>query len=203
MAIGIITAIAIAVLLFSGPAGASTKYGKRRLRRSFGPEYDLVAQEYGDTRAADRELRRRRRLHRTLRLEKINLDDQEYYAASWERVQGGFLDNPIHALKSADELVGYLLDARGYPDDHDRKQLSLLSVKHAGALVGYREAKSTLLRAQADSASAPAEEMRRALTSYRALFDEVLGVPGAAARRPVETMFARPTQTTPEAPAGP
>jgi len=175
-----IVALFISVLLMIGFTGAFATGRRRRLYASFGAEYELVAAQYDDRRAARRELLRRARLHRTLRLKTISTDDQDYYATSWVRVQGGMSHNPVRALNDAAELVRDLLDARGYPDDQD-KQVALLSVKHASALVGYRTAQLTLHQAKAESSATATEEMHSALVLFRVLFDGVLGVRGAAA----------------------
>ncbi|HEV2635678.1 MAG TPA: hypothetical protein VGX23_11065 [Actinocrinis sp.] len=181
MATGFVIAV-IAVLVIAGPAGAFVGYRRRRLHASLGSEYWLVTQEYGDPRAARRELVRRARLHTTLRLEAISADDQKYYATAWERTYNEFPDEPVRALKDAAELVRDLLDTRGYPDSQENKLMALLSVKHPGTLVDYRRAFLTLRRAQADVTLPTAAEERVAMVSFRALFDDVLGAANYAGR---------------------
>jgi hypothetical protein len=175
----IIAALAIAIMAVVGRA----EYNKRKLRRSFGPEYDRVVREHGNLRAVDRELLRRKRLHDSLSLQTISAQDQEFYTTSWQHLQGGFLDDPVLALGSAEQLVAKLLDARGYPSADQNEQLSLLSVKHAKMLADYREAQLTSRRAQMDPASTSTEDIRKALLHCRALFDGVLAAPGAVAAR--------------------
>src|SRR5690348_13065276 len=103
---------------------ARREYEKRQVRTSFGPEYARVKTEHGGTRAADRELTRRAQMHNKLRLEPISADDQDFYATSWEHVQGGFLDDPVVALSGAEQLIARVLAARGYPASDNGEQLA-------------------------------------------------------------------------------
>ena len=114
MLIGIIIAIATAILLLGSTAAGWAGHKKRSLRTSFGPEYETVVQEHDTKQDVDRELLRRKRLYDRLSLHAISVDDQEYYSTVWERLQAGFLDDPALALSSAGQLVSQLLDARGY-----------------------------------------------------------------------------------------
>jgi hypothetical protein len=131
MLIGVIIAIATAILLLGSTAAGWAGHKKRSLRTSFGPEYETVAQEHDTKQDVDRELLRRKRLYDRLSLHAISVDDQEYHSTAWERLQAGFLDDPALALSSAGQLVSQLLDARGYPGEDPDEQLALLSVNHA------------------------------------------------------------------------
>jgi len=181
--IGIIIAIIAAVLLLGLAALGWIGLEKRSLRRSFGVEYETVAQEHDTRQEVDRELLRRRRRHDTLRLQAISVNDQEYYATSWEHLQGEFLDDPALALNAAGQLVSQLLDARGYPGDDPRERLALLSVKHAATLGDYRRARQISEHVRTKSLATPTEEIRQALLTYHTLFNELMAVPGALAAR--------------------
>ncbi len=183
MLIGIIVAAVAAVLLLGPTAVGWAGHKKRNLRKSFGSEYQTVAQELDSKQEVDRELLRRTRLYERLSLHPISADDQKYYSTSWEHLQGEFLDDPALALNSAGRLVSQLLDARGYPGDDPREQLALLSVKHADALGDYRRAQRISEHARGASVPVPTEEIREALLSYHALFDELMAAPGARAAR--------------------
>ena len=172
----LITIIVIAVVLIAAAAGW-VSYSKRRLRASFGPELETVAQDQGSARKVDRELRRRKKEHDALELRVIGPQDQAYYATTWEHLQGEFLDDPSLALTSAEKLVATVLTARGYPGDDAEEQLALLSVEHADSLAGYRAAQATSRRALEDPTSVPTEELRQAMLSYLALFNELLTDP--------------------------
>jgi hypothetical protein len=115
MTVGAIIVIIATVLIIAVVAYAARReYDKHRTRASFGPEYARVKAEHGGTRAADRELARRSRMHDELRLEPISADDRDFYATSWGHIQGGFLDDPRVALSGAEQLIARLLAARGY-----------------------------------------------------------------------------------------
>lgn len=173
------TVLVIAVMAYAG----RREYANRRIRSSFGPEYDRVKAEHGGTRAADRELARRTQMHNELRLEPISADDRDFYATSWEHIQGGFLDDPVVALSGAEQLIARLLAARGYPAGEQGEQLALLSVQHGRGLAQYRQALSVSDRLRTDPASVSTEDTRAALMQYQALFADLLAVPGAAAAR--------------------
>jgi hypothetical protein len=166
-------------------------YASRRASGTFGPEYARVKTEHGGTRAADRELNRRTRIHDKLRLEPISADDQDSYATSWEHVQGGFLDDPAVALSGAEQLIARLLAARGYPADEQGEQLALLSVQHGGTLAGYRQAQSVSERMRIDPTRVTTEQKRTALMQYQVFFGDLLTVPGAAAPRKIQESGAR------------
>ncbi|HEY3870414.1 MAG TPA: hypothetical protein VGM10_18755 [Actinocrinis sp.] len=183
MLVGTIIVIIAAVLLFGSAAIGRASRRKRSLRRSFGPEYETVAREHDSRQEVDRELLRRKRLHDELSLHTISVDDQEYFATSWEHVQSEFLDDPAVAVRSAGRLVTRLLDTRGYPVDDPGEQLALLSVKHANMLADYRRAQRISEHTLGTSAPVPTEELRQALLSYHALSNELLAAPGALAAR--------------------
>jgi hypothetical protein len=193
MTIGaIITIIATVLIIAVMAIAARREYDKRQTRKSFGPEYARVKAEHGGTRAADLELSRRTRLHNRLRPEPISADDQDFYATSWEHVQGGFLDDPVVALSGAEQLIAKLLAARGYPADDQGEQLALLSVQHGRTLTGYRQAQSVSERLRTDPASVTTEEKRTALMHYQAFFGDMLTVPGAAAPRRTRESEVKP-----------
>lgn len=183
MSIGVIIAIIAAVLLVGLAAVGWERRRKQRLRRSFGPEYETVAQEHDSQQEVDRELLRRKRLHDQLDLRPVSEADQEFYAAAWEHVQGEFVDSPALALGNAERLISRLLDATGYPGDDPDERVALLSVEHADALGGYRRAQRISEFTSRTSEPVPTEELRQALLWYHTLFDELLATPGAPASR--------------------
>lgn len=172
-------AIIIAVVVYA----ARREHDMRRARKSFGPEYDRVWRQYGGARATKRELARRTQLYRELRLEPVSVEDQDFYAASWERVHGGFHDDPAAALDSAEQLVARLLAARGYPAEDRDLQLALLSVQHGDTVAGYRQAAWAGERLRVNPARVTTEQMRAALMEYQTFFADLLAAPGAAAAR--------------------
>ena len=175
----ILITIIVALVLIGAAVGGRATYNKRRLRESFGPEVETVAQEQGSARNVDRELRRRKKRHDALELQAISSEEQGYYATAWEHVQGEFLDDPSLALTESERLVASVLEARGYPGDDAEEQLALLSVEYAHSLAGYRSAQDVSRRAIEDPTQIPTEELRQAMLSYLTLFNELLADPSA------------------------
>lgn len=188
----IITFLAAALFIAIVAISGRRDHTRRAVRTAFGPEYDRVRSEYGGTRAADRELARRNQMHDRLRLEPISANDRDLYISSWERLRGGFPEDPAFALAGVEQLLGRLLEARGYPVDDRGEQLAMLSVEHGGVLAGYRQALWVSERLRADPASMPTEVKREALMQYQTLFEDLITGPGAVVHRGIVQSEATP-----------
>ena len=81
------------------------------------------------------------------------------------------VDAPAAAVSAADTLIWDVMRDRGYPADNRDASLDALSVYHARPLDGYRQAQ------EIKTESASTEELRTTLISYRALFQDLVGVP--------------------------
>jgi hypothetical protein len=159
---------------------------RRKLRNTFGPEYDRVVADADSRTEAEKELREREKRHAELELRPLSAESQNRYAADWEEVQIQFVDNPGEAVTTADDLVTRLMAERGYPTENYDSMLADLSVEHAGTLQHYRDAHEISRRNTAGEAST--EDLRQALVHYRALFGELLGkAPTTAPRETDET----------------
>jgi hypothetical protein len=174
---GIITAVIAALAVGFAAIPGRAGYRRHRLRTMFGPEYDRVEREHENTRAADRELARRKREHDQLDLHPIGPGDQNSYALDWKQLKERFTDDPEGAVEEAERLVTQVFAAKGYPEGDHGEQLAMLSVEHARALTGFREAQ--LIKRRAHTGEATTEDLRRALTQYHVLFGELLVTPGA------------------------
>jgi hypothetical protein len=139
----------------------------RRLREHFGPEYERSIEASDDRRAAEAELLEREKRHRELDIRPLEDDERKRFADRWSGVQQGFVDDPGRAVADADALVDDLMRTRGYPlDDFDQRAADI-SVEHPVVVQRYREAREI---AEANEAGrADTEELRQAVTSYRAL----------------------------------
>jgi hypothetical protein len=166
------------IVLGSLADSASAGYRRHRLRVTFGPEYDRVVHESGNTRAADRELTRRKRRHAALRLRPIGPSALNAYALVWRQLQESFADDPSGAVQGAGRLVDEVVTARGYPPVGRVERLALLSVEYPRAVAQYREARLTGERGRVGAATI--EELRAALAQYRVLFGELLVTPRPA-----------------------
>jgi hypothetical protein len=178
---GAITALVLAAALGCAMTLGWRGYRRHRLRVAFGAEYDLVVQASGSPRAGRRELIRRRRRHRALRVRAISPGGQNAYALAWEDLQARFTDDPQGAVEGAERLVEAVVTARGYPATGRDERLALLSVEHSTALGRYRQALSTIERAR--SGTATTEELRIALAQIRTLFGDLLMTPRPALLR--------------------
>jgi hypothetical protein len=171
--VAIIILIIVIVVVLAAIALGVQMSRRRKLQKTFGPEYDRVVADTGSRADAEKELRERERRHAELELKPLSAESQARYSAAWEEVQIEFVDNPERAVTRADDLVTRLIAERGYPTGDYDDQLANLSVEHARTLGHYRDAHEISLRNQRGEAST--EDLRQALVHYRALFADLLG----------------------------
>ena len=177
------------ILLIIGVAAAAAVafiyFRKRRsesLHKSFGPEYERTVHELGDRGKAEAELERRAKRVQKFHIRPLPPDDRERFAVAWRSVQARFVDEPQLAVTEAHELVNNLMRARGYPVSSEfRENAADLSVDHPRVVEHYRMACEIVGRQEAGQADT--EDLRKAMVSYRALFEELLG---ARVNEPVE-----------------
>jgi hypothetical protein len=176
MSTGIIVVIVVVVVLVVVVvAGGMAVMRRRRLRERFGPEYDRLAGEHDSKRKTDTELTERERRVQSLDIRPLTATARASYAGQWTAVQEQFVDMPADAVTAAQTLVVEVMDERGYPtQDHDQA-LADLSVGHSDVLGRYRAAQEISVSAAAGTAST--EDLRQAMTHYRALFLDLLGEP--------------------------
>ncbi len=165
------------------------KRRRDRLQDHFGPEYDRVVDETGSSRKAAAELEARERRVDELDIRKLTPDEAAGFASEWNDVQARFVDNPQLATAEADDLVGRVMRARGYPvADFDRRAADV-SVHHPGVVEHYRTAHDIAQRAGRGEAST--EDLRQALIHYRALFEDLLETKEGAPRSADELRLRR------------
>jgi hypothetical protein len=153
----------------------------RKLRGRFGPEYTRTMEEYGNQRKAERALLDRQKRVEKLQIHPLSDSEREAFAQEWRNVQTMFVDDPTGSIREADQLVGKLMDARGYPMSDFDHRVEDVSVDHPSVVQNYRAAHEIAQRA--DRQQANTEDLRRALVHYRDLFDELLEVHSAAPGR--------------------
>ncbi len=161
---------------------------RKKLQKTFGPEYDRVVADTGSRADAEKELREREKRHAELELRELSPESKARYSAAWEEAQIQFVDNPGQAVATADDLVTDLIAERGYPTGDYDDQLANLSVDHARTLGHYRDAHEISRRSRDGEAST--EDLRQALVHYRALFAGLLG------ENPVQSTGTTTTQTS-------
>ena len=144
----------------------------RRLHERFGPEYDRLVTTTGSASAAERELEAREKRAARYKIRALSPDEQARFAAHWQQVQAEFVDNPKASLGHADDLLGQVMTARGYPVQDFEQRSADLSVDHPVIVQHYHAAHGIALRHKTGETTT--EDLRQAMIHYRALFDELI-----------------------------
>lgn len=145
-----------------------------KLKRRFGPEYDLTVSELGSRVKAESELTSREKRVAELEIVPLTPADAVRFTQAWSALQGRFIDNPKGVVLDADHLVRELMAKRGYPMGDFEHRAADISVAHPGVVAAYRAARD--IAARDERGEADTEELRKAVVHYRTLFDELLGV---------------------------
>ncbi|HLG95266.1 MAG TPA: hypothetical protein VKX49_03020 [Bryobacteraceae bacterium] len=166
--------IAVVALIVAGWAVWQTQRS-RRLRSKFGPEYDYAVQREGDRRKAEAELVHREEEVKRLHIRDLTHREREEFTNAWKQQQARFVEDPRQAVTEADALVTKVMTTRGYPTADYETQAKYASVDHSRVIGNYREAHAIAERSRAGQANT--EELRRAMISYRTLFEDLVGSP--------------------------
>ncbi|MCX4744223.1 hypothetical protein OG455_01615 [Kitasatospora sp. NBC_01287] len=169
--IALLLLVVVVLAVAAGFALAVPRLRTARLRRRFAGEYDRALLHHdGEVSAAENELTDRLHRHRTLRLQALSAAEREQVVDAFRGLQVRFVDDPLRAVKVADQMLGELLDRVGYPG---QGRQAALSVDHAPLLAPYRLALGTLERARTTGAGT--EELRGALLALREMALDVAG----------------------------
>jgi hypothetical protein len=153
-----------------------------RLRQRFGPEYERTVHEIGTVAGAEARLRAREARVERLQIRRLSAEDAARYSTAWRDVQTRFVDDPNGAIVQADNLVGEVMHARGYPLVDFDQRVDDISVDHPGVVMNYRAARDIARNHARGQAST--EDLRQALVHYRALFNDLLETKPAAVATP-------------------
>lgn len=172
-----LTIIVVAVAAIS--AGAAVilyqyylRQRSRRLKGRFGPEYERLKETRGTSLAAENELVERQRRVAKFHIRRLNPEERRRYTGRWAQVQAEFVDDPKSSLSRADELLGEVMAALGYPvEDFDQRSADL-SVDYPVVVQHYHAAHAIALSDRTGQATT--EDLRQAMIHYRALFDELV-----------------------------
>lgn len=175
LALVAVVAIAIVVWLVLRQRRSSA------LQSRFGPEYQRTIDAVGDRGHAEQELAARKQRVEEFAIRPLSAVDQQRFAEAWRSIQARFVDDPRAATTDADQLIGQVMAARGYPVSDFEARAADLSVDHPNVVENYRAAHRVGQDAARSEVST--ENLRQALVHYRSLFDELLESPQAA---PVE-----------------
>ena len=167
----------VAVILAIGAAlWMSVNYAQkkrtRELRSKFGPEYDKAIGEHRDRGHAEVELMKREKRVAKFHIHPLTSEERLRYTEEWRREQSLFVDDPQAAVKHADTLVQDVMQHCGYPVGDFEQNATDLSVDHPRVVENYRVAHEIALREGQNRGST--EDLRKAMVSYRGLFEDLL-----------------------------
>lgn len=170
----VIVIVVLAVLLVSAAAGLIVARRKRstRLQRDFGPEYERKAEESGSRRKAESQLREREKRHQQLELRPLSDEACHRYREEWNGIQQRFVDEPGRAVEDSDRLARRIMSDRGYPVDNFEQRAADVSVDHPHVVQHYRAAHGVAVAHE--QGQADMEQLRDAVTSYRAFVEALL-----------------------------
>jgi hypothetical protein len=161
-----------------------------QLRSRFGEaEYERAIAEGGNRRRAEARLDERAKRVASFHLRPLSTVDRSRFVAAWDAVQTHFVDAPAGAVSEADQLVGDLIVAIGYPVADFEQRAADISVDHPQVTQNYRTAHEIALRHS--SGQATTEDLRRAMIHFRVLFEDLLESPKTPA---VETVRYEPRE---------
>jgi len=168
----IVIAVVVVLVVVVALAAASSRRRRHHLQTRFGSEYDRTVDGADRRREAERELREREARHDELDLKPLSDASRQRYTQQWQEMQSGFVDRPQVAVADADRLITDLMRERGYPVDDFDTRSELVSVDHPDVVENYRTAHGIAVKTVEGRTST--EDLRQAVISYRALFEEML-----------------------------
>lgn len=169
------TIAAIIVVLVFVVIGAIVFMRRRRsdqLKSRFGPEYGRAVDDIGDARKAEAALAAREKRVAAYTIKPLPADLRGHFTDTWQTVQAQFVDDPKYAVTRADDLLGEVMRARGYPVHDFDQRAEDLSVDHPQVVQNYRSAHDIALAHSQGHAST--EDLRTAMIHFRALFDDLV-----------------------------
>jgi ABC-type nickel/cobalt efflux system permease component RcnA len=170
--IGVAAAVLLVLLAVAVLIVVRRRRRRRRDAARYGAEYQRTVRRAGSRRAADRELRAREDRRRSFELRELTREERARFRGRFEALQASFVDEPMAAVRRADELLDELAEARGYPDADREQRLADLSVDHPASVDTYRRGRP---RRTDDDRAPSTEQLRTALLSSRSLFEALLG----------------------------
>lgn len=170
--IWVVIIVAVVVVLFLVAWGAWSRRRRHSLHDRFGKEYDRTVEGADSRRKAEHELREREAEHEELELQPLSEESRRRYEEEWNGLQAGFVDRPRRAVADADDLLTEVMRERGYPVDNFEAKSRLVSVDHPDVVENYRKGHAVYLKTV--DGKATTEELRQAVVSYRALFEDLV-----------------------------
>ena len=128
--------------------------------------------EHESRRRGEAALEARLRHVERLQIRPVSAAERSRFLRDWDTIQARFLDHPRGAVTEADDLIGAIMEARGYAGSRFEQRVAELSVNHPRLADPYRRANAIAVRSAKGEAST--EELRTAMILYRAVFEELL-----------------------------
>jgi hypothetical protein len=165
-----IVVIALALLVLAGFYWL--RYSRANAMRE--RDADLRTAEMSDELRASRDTETRRELQgspsRKIRvIRALSIDEKRRFTEAWTKTQANFIDSPHGAVSRADNLLGEVMRAKGYPVSDFEEKAAALSADHPVVVKEYRAAHAAALHR--DGPGAGTEDLRRAMVHYRILFE--------------------------------
>lgn len=172
----LIAVIGVAIVLVVGSLLAvafSRSQRTKQLQEQFGPEYERVISEASDKKEAEKELHSRLEHVKALDIHPLLEEQRSRFVNEWRVTQAKFVDEPLVALREAENLIRRVMEAKGYPvHDFDRDAADI-SVDYPDLVPSYRSLHAMAIRTDAQDITT--EEMRQAIVNCRSLFEKLVG----------------------------
>ena len=143
-----------------------------QLKSQFGSEYDRVVHESGSEAKAEAMLAARQKRVSSYTIKPLSSEMRNHFIETWRAVQAQFVDDPRYAVTRADDLLGEVMLARGYPVHDFEQRAEDLSVDHPQVVQHYRSGHDIAVNHSRGQAST--EDLRTAMIHFRALFDDLV-----------------------------
>lgn len=172
--------LALLVILLAAVALALWLKNRRsaNLKSRFGPEYNRAVSEVGTERNAEALLHEREKRVSKFSIHPLDPEKRDRFVLIWRKIQADFVDDPKAAVTHADDLLGEVMETRGYPVTDFEQRSADLSVDHPEMVQNYRAAHDIAL--QHARGEAGTEDLRKAMIHYRALFDDLVNEPSTS-----------------------
>lgn len=116
-------------------------------------------------------------------IQPLSSEMRDHFIGNWREIQFQFVDDPRQAISRADDLLGEVMVACGFPVHDFAQRAKALAVDHADVVQYYRTAHA-IATGRARGSASPVS-LRLAMTNFGMLFDDLVNEPVQHARQPV------------------
>ena len=140
------------------------------LNREYASEYSRILEETGHRHEEPPPVEPERRGKR-FPIKPLGPADRGRYADAWRSIQSEFLKEPGPAVAHADELLGQVMAARGYPMEEFDRRSEEIAADHPAVVRNYWKGHDVAVRQETSDRG----ELAAAMAAYQALVDELVG----------------------------